>query len=131
MDFVTSDVIESEMIPTMNENGRLVDIIFGAVKLKLRQNAFSFLTETFSIQIPRIIFCNISKNSFAFQFSFNKYVSTIISHITSRKTNGVQFSSGPRNQCPRFWFLHREKPKTWTSRTLSSSSKKVLISTFP
>ena len=46
MDFVTSDVIESRMIPTMNENGRLVDIIFGAVKLELRQNAFSFLTKT-------------------------------------------------------------------------------------
>ena len=46
MDFVTSDVIESRMIPTMNENGRLVDVIFGAVKLELRQNAFSFLTET-------------------------------------------------------------------------------------
>ena len=47
MDFVTSDVIESRMIPTMNDNARLVDVIFGAVKLELRQNAFSFLSETF------------------------------------------------------------------------------------
>ena len=54
----------------------------------------------------------------------NKYVSMIIIHRTSRKTNGVQFSSGPRNQCPRFRFWHREKPKTRTSRTLPNSSKK-------
>ena len=54
----------------------------------------------------------------------NKYVSIVIIHRMSRKTNGVQFSSGPRNQCPRFRFWHREKPKTRTSRTLPNSSKK-------
>ena len=47
----------------------------------------------------------------------NKYVSIIIIHRPSRKTNGVQFSSGPRNQCPRFRFWYREKPKMRTSRT--------------
>ena len=55
----------------------------------------------------------------------------IIIHGTSQKTNGWQLSSGPRNQCLRFRFSHRERPKTRTTRTLSNSSKKPLISTFP
>ena len=72
MDFVTSDVIESRMIPTMNENGRLVDVIFGAVKLELRQNAFSFLTETFL---------------FKFLASFSATYQKIVLHFSSPLTS--------------------------------------------
>ena len=44
----------------------------------------------------------------------------IIVHRTSRKTNGVQFSSGPPNQCPRLGFRIgknlKHAPNHFTSR---------------
>ena len=51
--------------------------------------------------------------------------STISMYADDRRRGHV-----PPNPCPRFRFLHREKSKTRTSRPLSNSSKKVLVSMF-
>ena len=57
----------------------------------------------------------------------SKYVFMIIIHRTSRKINRVQFSSGPRNQCPRFRFRIEQNLKRGHRGQLSNSSLDLAV----
>ena len=65
------------MIPTMNEDSRLADVIFGKRKLELRENAFSFLNETFI---------------FEFYTSFSTIYQKIVLHFSSPLSDSTALS---------------------------------------